>query len=296
MPKPFRDYTTLILSKHVQEGLSLRAIERAEGLANGCLSKFAQTHSIPVRDKSAQASISIKLGHRVMPAGTDHWAFGMTKETSEIHARHSARMTENNPAKSPEVISRALDTKRKTGFNSRMSERMRGYVMPDESRKKLAKSMSAVFGKEPTQREKLVMDALAFDQRWIFQHPTDYHVLDFAIPALKVAIEPDTGSSKLQRSAKRDGVVVGDGWTIFRLRCDLAISRDYFDHMLAVVEKCVPGLNPASERPPLAKHKYRVVIRCPENPSGFHARDTNDPAFVDLAARIRDRLVSTAMG
>lgn len=295
MPKPLPDHSKLILEEHIQNGLSLRAIERKHGLANGALSRYAKIMNLPVRTKAQQAKTDFSSGRRQPKSGEDHWAFGMTKETSSIHAAHSERMKSNNPVYMDGVIERALATKEATGFSARAAEWMRGRTISDQSRQKLAKSMAPVLAKQISEREKIMQAALAFDESWIFQHSTTYHILDFARADMKVAFEVDTGSSKLERSAKRDAALVGDGWTIFRIRYDSARDTAFFRRLFRVAEKCIPDFDCPDKAPALARNKYRVVIRCPENPSGFHANGPDDPALIELAARIRNRLEGSGM-
>ncbi|WP_282459921.1 hypothetical protein, partial [Mycoplasmopsis arginini] len=48
------------------------------------------------RSECAKIASEIKISKGI-GVGENHWAFGMTKETSEIHKAHSERMTTSNP-------------------------------------------------------------------------------------------------------------------------------------------------------------------------------------------------------
>lgn len=288
MPKVNDAHKALILEGHIRDGISLRSLERANGLANGCLSAYARRHNIPVRSKRDQARLDVATGRVVYPSGKDHWGYGLTKDTHHMYAGHSKRMTEQNPASDPEVIARALATKAANGFGDKIRAIRGGIPLKVEQRQKVAKSISAFFRENPSQRENMMREALvANDDRWVCQYHFDCAVLDFARPDILVAFEPDVGSHKLQRAASRDAALVAKGWTIFRFRCDEAVGPEYFTHAIAIAAQVVPDLQIPHHRPARAS-KYRVVIRCPENPAGFEVRDTNDPILKTLALRFRN--------
>jgi len=284
----------LIVDGHIRDGMSLREIERVNGLANGCLSSYAKRHAIPVRSKAAQARLDFSTGKRVAPAGERHWSWGQTKETHPAMAMHSARMTQNNPSRMPGVIDRIVSSNIASGHYKRVADRLRNTRIPKPVREKIAKTVAPQLLERISHREQMMREALIFDPRWIAQHRVNDVVLDFACPELMIAFEIDVGGHKLDRSLERDMRAVSYGWTIFRFRADLASDPSYFLKAMRIAEKAVPDFK-CPDEPPTGRRCYGVVIRCAEHPTGLRVHNPNDPALVLLRSHIQNRAEAARM-
>lgn len=287
------DKRTLITFNHLTLGRSLRSLEREHHIANGSLSLFAKRNGLIVRTKQEQAMVDFSSGRRTAPAGATHWAWGHTKETHPKYAEHSRRMTEQNPSHMPGVTERALETKVRTGFNEKIRNRMIGREISIETREKIAQSLAPILLENMRRREQMMRDALiAFDDRWICQYQFGAAVLDFAITDFRVAFEIDVGSHKLQRSLARDLRLVEQGWTILRFRVENAAHPHYFGHAFRIAEQLIPDFKCPDEYPLPRRKPYRVVIRCPEYPTGLSVNYPNDVILQRLAATRRYGLPS----
>jgi len=284
MPKKNLTLREYILIDHIEHGRSLRAIERAHDLANGCLSRYARRHHLPVRSKTEQIRQDFASGTRQAPIGAQHWSWGLRKETNAIMARHSARMTAHNPMQIPEIRDKAQRTRDQRGFRQRMRERMQGRPIPEETRQKIARTVAPQLLKRLSQREQVMQKALLFDPRWIPQYQVDCAVLDFARPDLQIALEIDVGGHKLQRALERDLRLVRAGWMIFRCRADKGLTRSYYTRLLRIAEQVFPELQCPDKLPTASRHQYGVVIRCAQYPTGVRIYRPHDPLLRELRA------------
>ena len=108
----FRDRAAMqkfIIKHHFTLGKSLRAIEQELGVGKTVVQSWCRRHKITTRSQREASGKAMKESQaKGMMRGKNHWAYGMTKETSPVHAKHSKRMTTHNPTHLPGAMERIL--------------------------------------------------------------------------------------------------------------------------------------------------------------------------------------------
>lgn len=228
---------------------SLRAIEREFSLSNGTVSRWCIKHGIETLSRSDIASICAKdKVARGIGVGENHWAYGLTKETSVTHRKHSERMKRNNPVHNAVTKVKILNS---------MCEMQRAKKWPSEI--------------------PVINILCKYKIDFIHQVVIGNRIVDFTIPKAKIIIESD-GRGHKDRFASdlvSDRALTKDGWKIFRI-ADVRVSKNTaLDHIVAIIIKFIPDFNGISPDP-TSFGKKRVLIRHPDCDSDIICNSPDD--------------------
>ena len=257
----FKDayFTEMFINEH-NKGLckSLREIEREFGLANGTMSRWAKKHGIKTLNRSEIAKIYGK--RRVaegIGTGSNHWAYGLTKETSGTHRKHSERMKANNPVHNAFTKAKILES------------------MAIGQREKLWQSEVPILNR---------LEKFGFD--FVHQFIINNRICDFAIPSAKIIIECDGSghSGRTDADLIKDRVLNKDGWIIFRIGDVRRNAR--IDNILPIIAKFIPNFTPICPFPTDISYKKRVLIRHFNSDSDIVCYNPNDSIIAWLIHRI----------
>lgn len=165
-------FEKVISELHIKEKQSLLSLSNASGVGRDAFQKRCKELGLSLRGIKDARGLSAL-------SGKDHWAFGLTKDTHEMYAKHSVRMKKNNPANNKKL------------------------------RAKMSISLANTFRSRPLPQElifKNILDDIGI--RYIFQHPTEQYVIDFFLPDFALALEVDStnkwGIDRRKNAAKRD--------------------------------------------------------------------------------------------
>lgn len=269
----FRDKVTFerfINEQHFGMGKSLRLIERELGTGNAVVQGWCKRHGIKVRSRieaAAKSMAETKAAGKM--SGKNHWAYGLCKETHPAYAAHSKRMKEHNPSSLPGVIERILKEVSKLQLeNAPLGEAMFSTYLSSLG---IAHERQFIEGKS---------------------------VRDFAFPSEKIIIELDGKghASRKDTDLRKDLDSVSRGWIVIRVPfCNRKPSIDWH-RLILVLKQLIPGLDHVSTKPTSIRSQYRMLIRYPDNPTGFSMYDTDDPAFVRLVHDRRNRHEASSVG
>lgn len=187
--KPFAEIITVL---HWTEKLSINRLSKQCGVSRDVFMCNAKKQGLKLMSIQ-QANILNK------PRGADHWAWGKTKDNSDIHKKHSIRMKENNPA-----------------FNNK------NLIIV------AAKNAVHFRNRALIQEVKFREILIGLDVDFIFQHPVNRYVIDFFIPKLNLCIEIDSvakwGKASRRRALKKDLFLNSVGLKV--LRIDKRLVKD----------------------------------------------------------------------
>lgn len=254
-----REFTLNFIQEHNHRlKKSLREIEREFSLANGTMSRWCRVHSIDTLSKADMASIIGKRNSELgLTTGANHWAYGMTKENSDIFKRHSERMKANNPVHNAFTRAKIINS------------------MAENFRKNIASSEIKVL-------EFLTNNGFDFVHQYVFGN----RIVDFAIPSAKIFIECDgRGHSDPERRAKElviDKIANEDGWIVFRIDDIRSYRNCNIENVFSIITKFIPNFNLVSFSPSNGRNKKRVLIRHPNSDSEIICNDPNDPIIASL--------------
>lgn len=227
----------LINHFHITLGMSLRKIERDNGLSNDTLRKAAQRFGI--RTKSRNESIRDNMKYLTMPSGPEHWRAKKPDQSKKLSEIHSEIMTNNNPSAN------------------------------DKYKKKIRLSQRDYHAKNPTRHELLMIEFLeSIKCPYEFQKICGNYISDFAFGLTLLELDGRGHASREASDLVRDKSLCDLGFNVVRVYQDSVINfrtaKQTFKpaKLMEVIEDLVPSLNFACSLPADGS-KYRVVVRKP---------------------------------
>lgn len=249
-----KDYFCKFLNTHNHSyKKTLRAIEREFGLSNGTMSRWCRVHCIKPLSRSTAARISGKIrSDSGVTSGKNHWAFGMTKETSKIHKASSDRMKKNNP----------IRTHTKKVLEGHLKRHRKSFVLGEELFKNYL-NICGITG-------------------FIHQFITGGGIRDFAFPEYKIAIEIDGRghSGRFATDLKKDLASIKDGWVIIRVAFDNRRPKTEFKLVFDILKKIIPDFNGVCPFPSYAINKDWVLIRDFKDPTGIKVYSSDEVGVI----------------
>lgn len=197
-----KDFNFVINKLHWKDGISLFELSNKCGVSRDVFQRECKKRNLKLMSCSEAKLRSNKC------KGKNHWAFGLTKETSAWAKKTSERMKKNNPSLNKE-------TREKISFS--ISKRFKNNLLPQE-----IKALGFI--------------SKLYSEEILVQHPVGSYIADFLLPKINVIIEIDSsskwGTDRRLSAEKRDKILLNKGFKTIRInKNDLS-----FDFMLNVLK------------------------------------------------------------
>lgn len=260
----------IVTREHFGNGKSLRQIERDLGIGKTTFQRWCQRHNIKTRTRIEAAKLAIDEIHASgIWKGEGHWAYGLTKETSQHYANCSNAMKENNPCHLEQSIK----------ANCIAIQKAQLETFP-EGEKECFKILET--GKISSVRQFIISP----------------YVCDFAFVNERIIVEIDgAGSHFTGKDVKRDIFLAKQGWTTLR-RAYGNGQRTTWNRFVEVLNKLIPNGNFISPNPTISsfpRNQYGMVICQAYTGTRIKFKNPDDPAFIELLHGCINRHISTSV-
>lgn len=192
---PFEE---IINDLHLKQNISLNGLFKRSGVSRQAITILAKRSGLRIR--SIQEATALTKNK-----GSNHWAFGKTKETC-IHMKNKSElMIKKNPSFDENVLEKAAIKK------------------------------SKAYARAPFPQETVFLEILeSFKVKFIFQYPIKRYIIDFFIPSQNLCVEIDStekwGKERRGKAAVKDKLLRGLGYKVLRidkrLLCNTLVITD----------------------------------------------------------------------